>query len=913
MSSSDDAILAHVFAKIDRDLAYVMTCFREVLIELGEPELATRLPWGAEPGTASHREWRDRDIQVLSIAFQLLNMVEENAAAQARRLRESEQGILREPGLWGHSLVGLKKAGFTAEAIAAVLPSVRVEPVLTAHPTEAKRATVLEQHRNLYLLLLKRENLMWTPAEQAAIREELKDALERLWRTGEVYLAKPDVDAERRGALHYLRDIFPDVLPRLDARLRQAWTEVGFDAELLDGHMPSVSFGNWVGGDRDGHDLVTAAVTQETFLELRRNGLVVMQTQLRRLAEKLSLSERLHRPPDVLVAAIARLSAEIGDAGRAALARNPEEPWRQYVNLMMARLPEARAFADRAEPGRYARPQELLADLAVLRDSLIAVRAHRLVLADVVPAQRAVEVFGFHLASLDIRQNSAFHDRALAQILVAAGFDAADFPLWTEERRLTLLDHELRSPRPLAHEDAEPGAEGKAVLECHRVVARQRAAYGADGIGSFIVSMTRSLSDLLVVYVLAREAGLTRPSPDGLVCVVPVVPLFETIEDLERAPQILRSFLGHPVTARSLRLDGRSPVQQVMLGYSDSCKDGGILMSQWGLHRAQAELTKVADEFGVRLRFFHGRGGTVSRGAGPTHRFLEALPPGSLTGEMRVTEQGETIAQKYANLGSATYNLELLQAGAAATTIRHRAARTEVESGTELINRLASRSRLAYESLIQAEGFLVYHGEATPIDALEASSIGSRPARRTGRRTLADLRAIPWVFSWNQSRHYLPGWYGMGTALEELHEKDAKGFAELGTLARTWPFLRYVLTNVETNLASADLDLMHDYASLVHSAEIRDRFYGMMAGEYKRLGDMFTLLFGGDMKERRPRMWQTLLQRDAALRSLHAHQIGLLRQWRDAKTDGDKARQDQLLPTLLLSINAVASGLRTTG
>jgi phosphoenolpyruvate carboxylase len=928
---ASEKILDFAFDKIDVDLVFIMDCFREVLEELGEGALARRLPWidhgdpmrtgKAAPARGTPvADLGERDVQVLSVAFQLLNMVEENAAAQSRRRRESTEGMLREPGLWGQNLRQLLDAGFTAEQIAETLPQVRVEPVLTAHPTEAKRSTVLEQHRHLYLLLVKRENQMWTPAEQQTIRDEVKLALERLWRTGELRLAKPDVASERRGVLHYLREIFPEAVPRLDDRLHQAWREAGCDPALLAGRLPRISFGTWVGGDRDGHPLVTAQVTDDTLNELRRTAVLVHRTHLRRLAERLSLSARLQPPPAELSAASQRLAGELGEAGRRALARNPGEPWRQYVGLMLARLPDPHGPPG---PAPYANPQQLAGDLDLLRRALVAVKATRLAEGDVAPLARAVELFGFHLANLDIRQNSTVHESALSQLLCAAGIEASELRTWSEKDRLAVIDSELRTPRPLAHPSTPLGPDATAVLDCHRVVARHVASHGVAGVGALIVSMTRRLSDLLAVYVLAREAGLVRPYGEGkdagLACVLPVVPLFETIADLDGSAEMLRAFLAHPVTRRSLALQcelhaRQRPVQQVMLGYSDSCKDGGILASQWGLHRAQHVLAKVAAEAGVDLRFFHGRGGTVSRGAGPTHRFLDALPHGSLGGDLRVTEQGETIAQKYANLITATYNLELLLAGTTATTLRHRQSRAGHEDAHPLVERLAKASQHAYESLLQDESFIAYFSEATPIDAVEHATIGSRPSRRSGKRTLADLRAIPWVFSWNQSRHYLPGWYGLGIALEELHRTDAAAFASLAERANTWPFLRYVLTNVETNLASANLDLMADYAALVGDGRVRARIYGLIADEYRRTSRMLDLVFGGrPLAERRPRMQRTLVLRDAGLRSLHHNQVALLQRWRGLRSAGDQTGADALLPALLLTINAIASGLRTTG
>ncbi len=922
-ATQPETALDFAFSKIDIDLRFIMACFREVLDELGEHALATHLPWLSDDDEAPAQvaDLGERDVQALSIAFQLLNMVEENAAAQGRRRREGTEGLIREPGLWGQNLRQLLDAGFSGQQIADALSSIRVEPVLTAHPTEAKRSTVLEQHRQLYLLLVKRENLMWTPAEQLSIRDEVKLALERLWRTGEQRLSKPDISSERRGVLRYLREVFPEVLPRLDDRLMLAWREVGLDPKLLDGpgRLPKLSFGTWVGGDRDGHPFVTAQVTELTLQELRQNALLVHRTQLRRLGERLSLSSRLQPPPAEFTAALTGTAAQLGEAGQRALTRNPGEPWRQWVNLMLAQLPEGSATK---APNTYASPQQLLADLAQLRRALVAIGAQRLVDGDLTPVERAVELFGFHLANLDIRQNSAVHEKALAQLISAAGIDAKDLPDWSEKDRLALIDSELRTPRPLAHPNVTLGEEATRVLDCLKVVAVHANAHGVQGLGALIVSMTRRLSDLLAVYVLAREAGLVRPTgegPDaGLASLLPVVPLFETIADLDGSAEMVRAFLAHPVTKRSLKLQQQlrgypMPVQQIMLGYSDSCKDGGILASNWGLHRAQYVLAKVAEEAGVELRFFHGRGGTVSRGAGPTHRFLEALPHGSLTGDLRVTEQGETIAQKYANLITATYNLELLLAGTTATALKHRQKRAGHEDLHPLVERLSQRSQESYESLLHDEQFIAYFSEATPIDAVEHAAIGSRPSRRSGKRTLNDLRAIPWVFSWNQSRHYLPGWYGLGTALEEMLKNDKAAFAKLAERANGWPFLRYVLTNVETNLTSASLELMREYAALVGDTKVREHIFGLIAEEHQRTMRMLDLAFGSPLAERRPRMHRTLKLRDAGLRALHLHQIALLRRWRGLRASGDQPGADELLPTLLLTINAIASGLRTTG
>jgi phosphoenolpyruvate carboxylase len=911
------------FDKIDRDLRFLIECLAEVLSDLGLGELAKHLPWFGESATREQVEPLPPQLGlVYSIAFQLLNMVEENAAAAMRALRETSEGLTAERGLWGDLLATLQGAGFSASHIAETLAKVRVEPVLTAHPTEAKRLAVLDQHRALFSLIAAREGGNATPSEQTLVREKTKAALERLWRTGEILLEKPSLSDERRNVLHYLRDVFPAVLPELDARLRLAWQASGFDPALLaEGRLPEVRFGTWVGGDRDGHPGVTAEVTRETLERLRANALVVMHRQLTALAPKLSLSAWMQPPPASFLARRDQLAAGLGETGRAILALNTDEPWRQFVELLVAKLPIEIAPHQTAQiregAARYQHAEQLAADLQTLRDSLASIGAARLAEYDVVPAIRALNVFGFHLAQLDIRQNSVFHGRALAQLMTAAGIDGSQWEEWTETERLRFLEKELHSPRPFLHAGASAGPEADAVLGCLRVLAAHLAHAGADGIGALIVSMTRRLSDLLIVYLLAREAGLTRMLPDGLVCVLPVVPLFETLDDLESAPSILQSFLEQAMTRRSLEFlawnGGRTRLplsQQVMVGYSDSNKDSGIFASQWGLQKAQSRLAQLGRDAGVRIRFFHGRGGTISRGAGPTHRFLEALPNGSLGGDIRLTEQGETIAQKFGNLPTATFNLELLVAGVTATTVRHERGELGLHPLAPVLEKLLQSSQRAYRRLLDEEDFITFYRQATPIDALEHSRIGSRPSRRTGKPSLADLRAIPWVFSWSQARFYVPGWFGAGSGLSALSD------AELGEIkdhVRTWPFLHYVLTNVESSIASTDLDLMRTYAGLVEDPAIRERLLGMILEEWNLTKAMLEKLRGSAMSQRRPRMLKTLQLRAEALRVLHLQEISLLRRWRGLRAAGDEAAAKKMLPELLLSINAIASGLRTTG
>jgi phosphoenolpyruvate carboxylase len=913
--------------KLERDLAFLMGCFREVLEEAGERSLATHLPWNGEKQPAPTEISGERLSQAHSIAFQLLSIVEQNAAIQQQRQTEREQGLSAMQALWGQSLQQLLERRIDPARIAEALPRMHLDLVLTAHPTEAKRTIVLEHHRNLYLLLVKRENQMWTPYEQQAIREEVKTVLALLWRTGEIFLEKPEVTAERRNIVHYLYAVFPDVLPDLDRRLRQAWASVGFDAEALrlPERLPRFSLSTWVGGDRDGHPLVTAEVTRETLADLRLHSLLLVRRQLTELTRRTSLSDRLQPPPLALRARVQVLTRELGARARHAARAEPGETWRAFVGLMLAKLPlesvypeGGRLVDDASEPARYRTASELLEDLKTLRDALLAVGAGRLADEAVGPVIRTVHTFGFHLATLDVRENSRFYERAVSQLLAAAGYDDAGYEGWDESRRLALLDRELDSPRPFLRAGASAGPEADALLGCYRALASHVHCHGNDGLGASIVSMTRTMSDLLVPYLFAREVGLIVPTSNGLACRLPIVPLFETIDDLVRSPDVLRAFLQHPMTARSLdvqRYDRGSDHlrQQVVLGYSDSNKDGGILASLWSLYQAEASLARVGRQAGVRIWFLHGRGGTMSRGGGPEHRFVKAIHPGALNGDLRITEQGETIAQKYANRLTAAYTLELLLAGLTRATLLdwHTPEPPHILEPT--MDWLAAESRRTYTRLLESPDFLTFFRHATPIDVIEESRIGSRPSRRTGQAALSDLRAIPWVFSWSQSRFYLSGWYGVGTALATLRDERPDDFARLSPHLLTWAPLHYALSNVATCVAAADLDVMAQYAALVEDADVRGRIWRFIAEEFERTKRMLEAIYGGRLEERRPNIHDSVNRRREPLRALHRHQIAMLREWRELRRIGDADAASALLTRLLLSVNAIASGLGATG
>lgn len=911
--------------KVDQDLEFLMQCLREVLDELGEKDLLAHIPWlnqnGETPSLSTFAKDPTRLVQLQSISFQLLNMVEENSTIQLRREEQTNNRLESENGLWPWALAKMKDFKFSETDIQRQITDLNVEPVLTAHPTEAKRSTVLQHYRELYLQLVKRENSMWTPIEQSWLKNDIKVSLETLWRTGEIYLQRPDVQAELRNVIHYLRNTFPEILTWLDQRFETAWQEAGFQVppNFMEGQYPKFSLGSWVGGDRDGNPLVSATITREALESLRLNALIVLRQRLTDLSKKLSLSDQAQSPPAVLRNKLAAYQERFPALFQEAAGKNAGESWRILVNIMISRLPVqvVRDHATKLDERNdaYLSPDEVQEDLKALYASLKEIGADRLAHAEFKLVVRTLETFGFHSARLDVRQNSQFHDRAFGQLLHGAGIkDGLSYPDWPAERKNERVALELQTFRPLSLPGEQHKDEAAAVLEVYSELRNYIDSFGHAGIGSSIVSMTHSARDLFTVYLLAREAGLMLREGEDLVCPIPVVPLFETIDDLRSSSAILEEFLAHPITRASLKWQqkGRKkPLQHIMIGYSDSTKDGGIIASQWNLYRAQKDLQAVAIRHDVDLCFFHGRGGTVSRGAGPVHRFLEALPPGTLHGAFRMTEQGETIARKYANFASAVYNLEQLLASTTAESLCGSRKSKDDLALAGIMERLSAWSQDSYQALIHEEDFISFFRQATPIDVLENARIGSRPSKRTGQASLEDLRAIPWVFSWNQSRFYLPSWYGVGTALAKLEEEDREAFGKICRNLSDYKLLNYILYNVETTVASASLEIMNWYAGLISDGRLRETFMSRISKEFHLSQSMLKKIFGDSIDARRPNVVKTIALREQGLRLLHRMQIEQIRAWRQAPAQS--AERELLLSQLLHTVNAIAAGVRNTG
>jgi phosphoenolpyruvate carboxylase len=904
-----EAYFEEGFRQLDEELRVVTSVLADA-VPLPEEVLA-HLPWRESGGdTPPSTRHPSETAQLLSIAFELLNIVEERVAFRFRSWRRSRHGPGAVRGLWPSAIQGLVAAGCSeAEALDA-LQKVMVEPVITAHPTEAKRPVVREKHLSIYETLTDWEAVAQDPHRFRRLRGTLHAELESLWFTGEVYIRRPEVQDELQNAVYYLREVFPEVVLRLDRSLEFAWEDAGWSVEKLRARhaYPGIRFATWIGGDRDGHPLVTPEVTARTLSELRRHAARLHRRWLRRSAECLTLAPPFAPVPESFRDALNEIAESLGEEGRDILQRNPLEPWRAYLYLLRAKMGRS------TEDGGYRNPEEYRAEVLRLHESLEAIGAQRSADEWVRPLLRLADVFGFHLAAVDIRQNSNTHDQAAAELFGAAGIrEAVNFPIWAEEDRRRFLLKELRNPRLLS-ENAEPLGSGAAdVIEALRVFATHAEEHGENALGQLIVSMTRQPSDLLLVHLFCREAGLARQPEGGLWRArLPVTPLFETGGDLSAAERILREYLestGSPP----------SGLQPAMVGYSDSNKDAGVFASQWGIYLAQESITHACKDHDVMPQFFHGRGGTIGRGAGPMQWFLRALPPGSLAGPLRVTEQGEVLPRKYAHEGNAHYHLELLMAGVSEVAATQEKQPALTDAQRDALNQVAGSSSVAYRRLLESEGFLDFYRSATPIDALEAGTFGSRPPRRTrsDKKTIDDLRAIPWVFSWTQSRFYVPGWFGVGSGLGALESNDPANYE---TLRRSLPdlaFLRYVLTNVESSLASANLEVISDYASLCPDDDLRGRFLTTVHDEYELTRNQLAAFLGQDFSVRRPRLARTLRLREEPLRRLHEQQIDLLQTWRaagrpvDSGADGGKFEKTFL--ALQLTINAIASGLRETG
>ncbi|OLB04600.1 MAG: phosphoenolpyruvate carboxylase [Gemmatimonadetes bacterium 13_2_20CM_69_27] len=881
------------------------------VIRAHQPELEPVLR-GQPTAAGASPELIARAIQAQGTWFQLLSIAEQNAAMRQRRQAEVERGPEQLRGTFAQVVSAAAAQGVSADEMRALVARLRVRPVITAHPTEAKRVTVLEKHRRIYRRLVELEAPRWTPRERSDLINAVRTEIELLWLTGELRLEKPTVAQELAWGLYFvtenLFDVVPDLVDKLERALRQAYPEGQFQ-------VPSFfQFGSWIGGDRDGNPFVTNEVTRRTVYDNRVASLRRYRQRLGELLRALSATERAARISLEFREALARQVDQSG-AGEHIAARNPGEVFRQYVACMLRRLDATLTCAEHGttapspDAAGYRAADELIADLQTLESGLADARAAHAAARLVRPVRREVEAFRFSTFRLDVRENTTRLTAALTALWRARHPGDSQAPAPQSPAWAAWLQGELTRPlRPPA--DCPPPTlppEAAETLGMFRLIRELRDELDREAIGTFILSMTHDAADVLGACLLAKEAGLFADAAGTESCTLPIVPLFESVDDLRRAPEIVHDLLQVPLIRRSIRAQGG--VYEVMIGYSDSNKDGGFLTSNWELAKAQLKLTRLGRECGVPIACFHGRGGSVSRGGAPTGRAIAAQPAGSIAGRLRITEQGEVVSFKYANRGTAAYQTELLAASVLEHSLKSEREDALVPTAEfdEAMEALSGAAHAAYRRLIEHPHLVTYFQAASPLEEIALLNIGSRPTRRFGARTLGDLRAIPWVFAWTQNRHCIPGWYGVGTGLATfLDVRGARGAALLGRMFAGCRLFRLIVDEAEKTLAYVDLDIARAYADLVADPWVRNELASLVADEYHRTVDAVRRLSGESvLAERFPQFRERLSRRLPTLNQVNHQQIELLRRYR--------AGQEDALAGLLLSINCIAAGFGTTG
>jgi phosphoenolpyruvate carboxylase len=840
-----------------------------------------------------------RIVRAFSYFSHLANIAEDQNNIRQMRARSAAGGSPR-PGTLALTLSHARAAGFSSADLRRFFESALVSPVLTAHPTEVRRKSTIDREMEIAALLDRRERVQLTPEEIEASDEQLRRAVLTLWQTNLLRRTKLTVLDEVANGLSFYDYTFLHEVPRVHCALEDRLNE----GEATAGELASfLRMGSWIGGDRDGNPFVTAAVMRGTLRMQSSRVLRFYLEELHALGAELSLAAHL---------------ADVSEDLRALAGRSPDtsphrsgEPYRLAVSGIYARLTATAVRLDvettrpavgEADP--YASAREFKTDLDIVHRSLIANNSGVIARGRLRLLRRAVDCFGFHLANLDMRQNSAVHERTVAELLDAATPGMSYLAL-NEEARIALLTNELRDPRPLTSSFVKYSEETVGELAVFHAAAEAHARYGADVIPQCIISMCKGMSDMLEVALLLKEAGLVHPSGRSA---INIVPLFETIEDLQASSAIMDRMLS--IHDYRKLVDSRGSVQEVMLGYSDSNKDGGFVTSGWELYKAEIGLIEVFERHHVRLRLFHGRGGSVGRGGGPSYDAIIAQPGGAVNGQIRITEQGEIISSKYSNAEVGRNNLEILAAATLEASLlqpKHSAPRPEYLKAMEQLSELAFK---AYRGLVyETEGFADYFWASTVITEISTLNIGSRPASRKKTREIEDLRAIPWVFSWAQCRLMLPGWYGFGSAVETwIEQHPDKGMAFLKELYREWPFFRTLLSNMDMVLAKSSIAIASRYAELVPDTTLRETIFGRIRREWHTSIETLLDIMGQQrLLQGNPLLERSIRNRFPYLDPLNHVQVELLKEHRAQNPD------EQVLRGIQLTINGISAGLRNSG
>lgn len=844
-------------------------------------------------------------LQAIGIWLQLMNIAEENAAIRNRRSLEKMAGPDEVGGSLSQALAEAAKAGVAAETVEKVLSILDVGPTITAHPTEAKRVTVLEIHRRIYLKLFELDSPRWTPRERDALLFQLRNEIDLLWMTGEIRIEKPTVESEVAWGLHFFRDALFDrttaVCDVMQSALIRHYPE--FTARI----RPPIKFSSWIGGDRDGNPFVTVETTRQALRENSMASVRRLDLKLQELSQFVSVSSYEMPIPETFSIELDK-QLDLSGAKDEILQRNPAEPFRQFFTALRKRLDVIYMVGTAAKP--FANVEELISTLHMVEATLADMKAPGLATSLVRPVRWEAEVFGFRTACLDIRQNTTVINRVLTEVwgkmnpvskTAAPEIHSTAWSAW--------IVSELEKPMGFVPQFRDMSEEATELLGLLHLIRETLDGPDPKAIGTFILSMTQSADDVLGLYLLAKYCGLFSDPSSHETCRIRVVPLFETIEDLREGPAIMEALLANAVVRQSVQANGG--VQEIMLGYSDSNKDGGFFCASFELFEAQRRLIRVGRKSEIEISFFHGRGGSVSRGGAPAGRAIAAQPSGTVGGRMRVTEQGEVVSSKFANRGTALINLETLTSAVLLHTLKSSSEPEQrlLPDHQAAVEDIAQLSFKAYQKLAHDPALMTYFQTASPVEELALLKIGSRPARRFGAKGLSDLRAIPWVFAWSQNRHLLTGWYGLGYALDDF--VSARGGAGLRLLKEMFvksPGFRLAIDEVEKSLFLADMDVAEKYASLVPNRNDAERLYALIKHEHKRTSKVILELSGDKgLCER----FQGFRRRFDRVRPMvdqaNDWQVQLLKQ-----TRGDKPTEAMNM-SLLMTMNCIAAGLGWTG
>ncbi|MFC7441652.1 phosphoenolpyruvate carboxylase [Laceyella putida] len=846
-------------------------------------------------------------IRAFAIYFQLVNIAEQNHRVRRHRhYRRSENGQV-QPFSIEYAVRQCKENGLTADEIDQILPYLALELVITAHPTEAMRRTTLDIHHRIANEMMKLDHPYVTESEREEIRENILGEISLLWQSDELRTRKPTVMDEVRNGLYYVDEILFDVLPQVHMELERCLSEVYPER---DWDVPTfLRFGSWIGGDRDGNPSVTPEVTWRT-LELQR-ALVIRKYEeaLKKLIKKLSFSTRKITITDELAQSLAddEENVLLEDVGQGEW-RNEHEPYRRKCTYMLARLKHTRL--GKPEWGAYANKEAFLQDLRHIQTSLCTHQANVLADHELARLIRQVELFGFHLLTLDIRQHSAEHEKALTEIFASLGICEA-YDQLDEQDKLDLLTPLLTDPRPLTSSFIQYSPETENCLELFRTIAKAKEEFGEEAICNYLISMTQGTSDLLEVTLFAKEVGLHRIAKGQAVSRLHVVPLLETIDDLHQAEEIMKAYFENPAFVPFIR--NQQHIQEIMLGYSDSNKDGGVISANWELYRAQMNLTKLAQQYGLSARFFHGRGGALGRGGGPLHRSIMANPVQAMLGGVKITEQGEVLSSRYSMQPIALRSLEQATSALLLSTAKALVGGQEnlKPEWLEAIETMSQHALRKYQQLVFEDPvFISFFNEVTPLPEIGELKIGSRPARRKNSQRFEDLRAIPWVFAWTQTRYLFPAWYAAGTGIAKFLAQREANLELLKEMYQDWPFFSALIDNLQMALAKADLVIAHEYTKLAQDQGEAERIFQMIAEEYQHTKTMVLRITDQDeCMDHVPVIQDSIRLRNPYVDPLSFIQVHLLKQRRQ----GENEQMEDLLEEVLLTINGIAAGLRNTG